>query len=150
MHLLVQCGEKPDWLKLRQTVHDYCYSVIPGPIAMDVGAITKGRGKGKTQGQTSHTVVAARARKARRANRRRMQRSPRITISSTVIAGVVEDGDTDRKTVGCANRKGHQVNHVSKDDTGSIMLSTSADILFITQRISPDGIDARSDCPLWP
>ena len=22
MHLLVQCGEKPDWLKLRHTVHD--------------------------------------------------------------------------------------------------------------------------------
>ena len=51
MHLLVQCGEKPDWVKLRQTVHDYCYSMIPGPIAMDVGAITKGRGKGKRKGK---------------------------------------------------------------------------------------------------
>ena len=48
MQLLVQCGERPDWLKLRQTVHDYCYAVVPGPIAMDVGAITKGRGKGKS------------------------------------------------------------------------------------------------------
>ena len=27
------------------------------------------------------------------------------------------------------------------------MLSTSTNILFNTQRISPDGIDARSDCP---
>ena len=51
MHLLVQCGEKPDFLKLRQTVHDYCYSMILGPIAMDVGAITKGRGKGKRKGK---------------------------------------------------------------------------------------------------
>ena len=41
----------PDWLELRQTVHDYCYSVIPGPVAMDVGAITKGRGKGKRKGK---------------------------------------------------------------------------------------------------
>ena len=49
MHLLVQCGEKPDWLKLCQTVHDYCYAVIPGPIAMDVGAITKGWRKGKSK-----------------------------------------------------------------------------------------------------
>ena len=50
MHLLVQCGEKPDWVKLRQTVHDSCYAVIPGPIAIDVGA-TKGRRKGKRKGK---------------------------------------------------------------------------------------------------
>ena len=35
MHLLVQCGEKPDWLKLRQTVHDYCYRRQRHPRALD-------------------------------------------------------------------------------------------------------------------
>ena len=44
----------------------------PGPIAMDVGAITKGRGKGKSK-HKSHTAMAARVRKARRANRRRIK-----------------------------------------------------------------------------
>ena len=33
-----------------------------------------------------------------------MRRSPRITIISTVIAGVVEGEDTSRKTVGATGR----------------------------------------------
>ena len=94
MHLLVQCGEKPDWVKLRQTVHDYCYSVMPSPSAGE---------RANAKASTSHTVKAARVRKARRANRRRMQKSPRIMISSTVIAGVV-DGDTSRNIVGATGR----------------------------------------------
>ena len=49
------------------------------------------------------------------------------------------------------NRKGHQVNHVFKDEpVASCSASTSADTLFISQCISSDGFDARSDGPGVP
>ena len=98
--MLVQCGEKPDWLKLRQTVHDYCYAVIPGPIAMDVGAITNGRGKGKSKHKYESHGDGGKGK--RRANRRIIRGSPRVTITSTVIVCFVEYGDTSWKIVGFA------------------------------------------------
>ena len=101
MHLLFQCGEKPYWLKLRQTVHDFCYAVIPGRVAMDVGAITKGQGKGKSKHKYDESHGdGGKERKARKANRRRIRKSPRVTSIWTVIVCFVEYGDTSRKTVG--------------------------------------------------
>ena len=54
---------------------------------------------------TSHTAMAARERKARKANRRRIRGSPRVMSISTVIVCFVEYGDTSRKTVGFAKER---------------------------------------------
>ena len=130
MHLLVQCGERPDWPKLRQTVHDYCYSVISGPIPMDVEPSPRAGERASARTRTSHTAMASRARRARRASRRRLRRNPRSTISSTVTVGVAESGDTCRKTVVTTRRinrstmfsrldRQHQAQHLSRHSSSS-------------------------------
>ena len=129
MHLLFQCGEKPDWLKLRQTVHDYCYAVIPGPIAMDVGAITKGRGKGKSKRKYESHGDGGKGKKGQKGKQ-------------------VWNMETPEERLLVSQKKGTPSQPCFSRWTGSIMLSTSADILFISHRILPDGIDARCDRPL--
>ena len=110
MHLLVQYGKKPDWLKLRQTVHDYCYAVIPGPIAMDVGAITKGRGKAKSKHKYESHSDGGKGKKGKKG-----KQAKNSVKSKGHDHFFVEYGDTSRKTCWFRKRKGHQVNHVSQD-----------------------------------
>ena len=123
MHLLVQCGERPDWLKLRQTVHDYCYSKIPGPVAMDVGAITKGWGKGKrkdkneSQGDGGKSKRGKKGKHAKQAEKQNAEKS--------------KDHDKFDGYCGCCgkwghkqkdcwhNKRSHQVNHLSDGQAAS-------------------------------
>ena len=113
MHLLVQCGEKPDWLKLRQTVHDYCYAVILGPIAMDVGAITKGRGKGKRKGKYESHGDGDKGKKCKKGKQTKNAEKPKNHDKFDGYCGSC--GKWGHKQKDCWNKKSHQVNHVSKD-----------------------------------
>ena len=98
-------------------MHDYCYCCDPGSNCDGRGEPSpRARRKGKTQStSTSHTVMAARERKARRANRRRIQKSPRVTSTFDghyLFCGIWRH---QQKDYWFRTRKGHQVNHVSQD-----------------------------------
>ena len=71
--------------------------------------------RANAKASTSHPAMAARVRKARKANRRRIRGSPRVTSISTVI--VIFRGIWGHQQKDCWLRKrtGHQVNHVSQD-----------------------------------
>ena len=115
MHLLVQCGEKPDWLKLRQTVHDYCCAVIPGPTAMDVGAITKGRGKGKSKHKYESHGDGGKGKKVKKG--KEAKNSGKSKGHDHFDGHCLFCGIRGHQQKDCwfRKRKGHQVNHVSQD-----------------------------------
>ena len=113
MHLLVQSGEKPDWLKLRQTVHDYCYSAIPGPIAMDVGAITKGRGKGKRKGKYESHGDGSKGKKGKKGKQAKNAEKSKDHDQFDGYCGCC--GRWGHKQKDCwRNRRGHQVDQFLK------------------------------------
>ena len=115
MHLLVQCGEKPDWVKLRQTVHDYCYSVIPGPIAMDVGAITKGRGKGKRKGKYESHGDGGKGKKGKKGKQAKNSGKSKGHEHFDGHCHFCGIWGHQQKDCWLRKRTGHQVNHVSQD-----------------------------------
>ena len=124
MHLLVQCGEKPDWVRLRQT----CTTIVTlwsrVQLRWTWAPSLRAGERENVKANTMRTVMA-RERKVKRANRRRMQRNPRTMISSTVIVGRVDSGDTSRDIVGATRRdhksimflkmnRWHHVQHINR------------------------------------
>ena len=148
MHLLVQCGEKPDWLKLRQTVHDYCYSVIPGPIAMDVGAITKGRGKGKSKHKYESHGDGGKGKKGKKGKQAKNSGKSKGHEHFDGHCHFCGIWGHQQKDCWSSQKNRTPSQPCFSRWTGSIRHSTSADILFISQRISTGGINARCDRPL--
>ena len=135
MHLLVQCGEKPDWVRLRQTVHDYCYSMIPGPIAMDVGAITKGRGKGKRKGKHDAHGDGGKGKKGKKGKQAKNAEKSKDHDQFDGYCGSC--GQWGHKQRHCwRNKKGPQVNHVSQDEQVA-PCSAHQQVQFSTLSTSP-------------
>ena len=154
MHLLVQCGEKPDWVKLRQIVHDYCYSVIPGPIAMDVGAITKGQGKGKRKGKYESHGDGGKGKKGKKGKQAKNAEKSKDHDLFDGYCGSC--GQWGHKQKQCwRNRKGPQVNHASQDEqvascsahqqTHSSTLSAPPQTVSMHGAIAPFGFEEDED-----
>ena len=141
MRLLVQCGEKPDWLKLRQTVRDYCCAVIPGPIAMDVVAITKGRGKGKSKHKYESHGDGGKGKKGKKG--KQAKNSGKSKGHDHFDGHCLFCGKWGHQQKDCWFRKtkGHQVNHVSQD--GQVASSSAHQ-----QTSSSSASVARCDRPL--
>ena len=154
MHLLVQCGEKPHWVKLRQTVHDYCYSVIPGPVAMDVGAITKGREKGKRKGKCESHGDGGKGKKGKKG---KQAKNAEKSMDHDHFDGYCGScGQWGHKQKHCwRNRKRPQVNHVSQDEqvasrsahqqTHSSTLSAPPQTVSMHGAIAPFGFEEDED-----
>ena len=96
-------------------MHDHCYAVIPGPIAMDVGAITKGRRKGKSKHKyESHGDggKGKRGKKGKQAKNSGKSKAHDHFDGHCLFCGI---WGHQQKDCWFRKRKGHQVNHVSQD-----------------------------------
>ena len=91
-----------------------CYSVIPGPIAMDVGAITKGQGKGKRKDKyESHGD--GKGKKGKKGKQAKNAEKPKDHDRFDGYCGCC--GKWGHKQKDCwHNKKSPQVNHVPKDE----------------------------------